>query len=409
MQNSVMGVLEFVLIASAAAASPQVELSTLEGAEHQGELADLNATALTLKQDDGELKLPLADLLGVRFVSAEPLPPPDRRLSRVVFYDGTRFGCSGVTASGRQAVLDSPQLGKVEVPRQAVESVRFDSDPVVDEAWQKLRDRERKRDLLVVKKKGEVVVLDFLEGIVGAIGEEEIRFLFGGDEIPVQRGKVFGVIYADRQAEPAKPVCEVLLHNSGRLPVKQIAFSGGEARATLLAGADVRIAPETIRELDFSLGKVRYLSQMEPREVNYTPFFDEDVHRWLIQYRRDMNPDRRPLQLGNKTYARGLCIHSKTSLVYRINTDYRRLKAVVGIDYAMAKEGAGDVHVVIYDATDRSDKKVLFEANVRGTDKPREIDLDVSEVRDLEILVDYGSDGLDISDWLDLADARVTK
>ena len=63
---------------------------------------------------------------------------------------------------------------------------------------------------------------------------------------------------------------------------------------------------------------------------------------------------------------------------------------------------------MISDATNRSAKKVLFEADVRGADKPREIDLDVSKVRDLEILVDFGGD-LDIADWLDLADARVTK
>ena len=48
------------------------------------------------------------------------------------------------------------------------------------------------------------------------------------------------------------------------------------------AGGDVEIAVEQIRELDFSLGKVLYLSQMEPRETKYTPFFDVE-----FKYRRD--------------------------------------------------------------------------------------------------------------------------
>jgi len=154
------------------------------------------------------------------------------------------------------------------------------------------------------------------------------------------------------------------------------------------------------KSLDFSLGKVKYLSQMEPREVKYTPFFDVE-----FKYRRDKNLDGDPLRLGSKTYARGLCIHSKTIIVYRINTDYRRLQAVIGIDRAVAMKGLGDVHLVI---SNRDNKKVLFEADVRGTDKPRTIDIDVSQVRDLQILVDFGGD-LDISDWLNLADARVTK
>ena len=61
------------------------------------------------------------------------------------------------------------------------------------------------------------------------------------------------------------------------------------------------------------------------------------------------------------------------------------------------------MHVVI-----SGDGNPLFEADVRGSDPPRELDLDVTDVRDLEILVDFGGD-LDISDHLDLAEARVIK
>jgi hypothetical protein len=74
---------------------------------------------------------------------------------------------------------------------------------------------------------------------------------------------------------------------------------------------------------------------------------------------------------------------------------------VAGIDQLVARNGRGDVHVVI-----SGDGKPLWEADVRGTGEPQTLDLDVSGVRDLEILVDFGSD-LDISDHLDLADARV--
>ena len=398
-----MGLLKLLLIAASVAAAPQVELSTLADEEHRGALVKLDAAVLTLTVNGSESNLPVSELLGVKFTATKTTRRIDRKLSRVVFADGSRFGCSNVTATGRKAVLESPQLGKVEVPRSAVISFRFDSDSTVDDAWRKLHGRRRKRDLLVIKKKGEVVVLDYLEGIVGAIGKQEIKFLFSGDEIAIQRDKAFGVIYADQKTAAARPVCEVLLNDSGRLKVDKIAWDGTQLTAALSAGGNVNIALDAIAALDFSFGKIRYLSQLDPRETKYTPFFDIE-----FKYRRDKNLDGDPLRLGDKTFKRGLCIHSKTILLYRINTDYRRFKAVIGIDYARARDGLGDVHVVISDATNRNAKKVLFEADVRGADKPRELDLDVSKVRDLEILVDFGGD-LDIADWLNLADARVTK
>jgi len=398
-----MAVLHLALFAVAVAAAPQVELSTLTGEEHRGELVALDGTSLTLKKGDKEVKLPLAGLLGVRFTA--DAPRVDRGLSHVLFRDGSRFRSAKANVSGRRGDFAGGQLGSFSVPRTAVLSVRFDAERSLDGAWSKLLDRTRKRDLLVIKKK---TVLDFLEGSVLSVGEKEVTFLLGEDEIPVPRAKVFGVIYADRKTAAPKPVCEVILHNSGRLLATQLEWIGTAAKATLSAGGEVEIPGESIRELDFSLGKVRYLSQMEPREYAYVNFWGEKSENILalFKYRRDKNQGGQPLRLGNKTYARGLSIHSKTTLVYRINTDYRRFKAIVGIDYFSAQNGGGDVHLVI---SNRDNKKVLFEADVRGTDKPRVIDLDVSRVRDLEILVDYGGDNLDIGDWLDLADARVTK
>lgn len=395
-----MGLLHFALFATAIAAPPQVELSTLSGQQLSGELTALDDSSLTLTKADGPVKLPLDDLLGVRFTSEASSKPVQRDSLQVLLRDGSNFHSAKITATGRTATFSSPRLGDFTVPRPAVLGMRFDADRQVDDAWDKLLKRERKRDFLVIKKKGDVVVLDFLEGIVLSVGDEEVKFLLAGDEIPVPRAKVFGVIYADRETETPKPLCEISLHHSGKLLASKLQWTGSEAKATLSAGGDVTIAATEIQNLDFSQGKIRFLSQMEPRETKYTPFFDVE-----FKYQRDKNLDGDPLRLGSKTYSRGLCIHSRTSLVYRINTDYRRLQAVVGIDHAVAMKGLGDVHLVI---SDRDKKKVLFEADVKGTDDPQVIDVDVSQVRDLEILVDFGGD-LDISDWLNLADARVTK
>ena len=45
-------------------------------------------------------------------------------------------------------------------------------------------------------------------------------------------------------------------------------------KARLVSGGDVAIPAAQLAALDFSAGKIRYLSQLEPRDVQYVPFFD---------------------------------------------------------------------------------------------------------------------------------------
>ena len=193
-----------------------------------------------------------------------------------------------------------------------------------------------------------------------------------------------------------KPVCEISTAGGDFIKAQSASWNEGKLQIGLLGAATASLPGDQILSLDFSSGKVRYLSQLEPREVKYTPFFDQ-----VWTYCRDHPRDGGALRLGNKEYARGLWIHSRTLLKYRLNGDYRRLQAVMGIDQAVAP--LGNVHVVL-----SGDGKTLYESEVRGSDAPRNLDLDVAGVRDLSILVDFGGD-LDIADHLDLADAKVIK
>jgi hypothetical protein len=88
-------------------------------------------------------------------------------------------------------------------------------------------------------------------------------------------------------------------------------------------------------------------------------------------------------------------------VVYRLPDRFHRFKAVAGIDDRVHPRGS--VHLVI-----RGDDRVLFEADVAGTDVPRNLDLDVTGVRRLSILVDFARE-LNVGDQLLLCDARVIK
>jgi hypothetical protein len=264
-----------------------------------------------------------------------------------------------------------------------------------------LTEKGTKEDLVVVQKSE---VLDHLDGVVGQIDEAAVKFLLDGDEISVKREKAFGIIYA-RKPSNAKIAARVELANGDRVSVKSISGDGAQWQLESLAGPTWTIPATQLVHADFSLGKVVYLSAIEPRSVKFTALLGFPAGTIPYgEYRRDRNLDGRPLRLHGKTYARGLAIHSKTEMVYRLGGEFRRFQAMMGIDDEIINPNWGAVSVRI-----SGDRKELYTGVCKPRENPVPLDLDVKGVVELEIVVDYGPDMDDISDRLHLADARVVK
>jgi hypothetical protein len=409
-----MAVWHIVFVAAAlnfpAEGAPAAEIETLKGERHAGELVSLDASAATLKSGENSATVPLADILELRF-PANP-PPEVSTGARVLLLDGTRLTLSAFTVTDDQARCET-SFGNFTLPVARISHVRFGiSTTKLDEAWTALLKRDSKNDLLVVKKED---VLDFLSGATGNVGDK-IGFLLEGDEVPVARDKVYGIIFHRRPSSLPKSICEVRLSGGDVLSITRFAWEAGHFKVRLATGPDLVIPTGQLAALDFSAGRIVYLSQLEPRDVKYVPFFEA----MFYEYRRDRSLDGTPLTLAGKAYARGLALHSKTTLRYRIAGEYSRFQAVAGIDDTVSQltrrdtepgpDGKPDerylsayVRLVI-----SGDGKPLFDSIVKGTDAPRNLDLNVTDVRDLEILVDFGNN-LDTADHLDLANARLVK
>jgi hypothetical protein len=380
-----------------AGGAPAAEIETLKGERLAGELVSLEAAQALLKSGESSTAVPLAEVLEIRLKGAAA-PEPSTGV-RVVLQGGTHLTLNGFSIAGDQARCEAA-FGSFTIPVARLVEVRFGiSTTKLDEAWAALLARESKDDLLVIKKED---VLDFLAGVTGNVGagaQDKIGFLLEGDEVPVAREKVYGIIFHRRAPNPAKTVCQVRLTSGDVLATSRFALERGQFSLRLTAGADLALTAAQVAALDFSAGKIRYLSQLEPRDVKYVPFFDI-----VYEYRRDKSLDGTPLALAGKTYPRGLALHSRTTLRYRIAGEYTKFQAIAGIDDEVRRNGDYSVRLVI-----TGDNKPLFDAEVKTRDAPRPLDLDVTGVRDLEILVDFGSDMLDICDHLDLADAKLVK
>ncbi len=379
-----------------------VDVTLLNGDQFSGLLQKLDDTTVSIQIDGENRDFDLKTVLDLKLKGTSATGAEESGQIEVRLTDGSRFSCRNVTVTESEAHLVTSALGRIVVPVKQVQSIRFGKETGnLRQRWAKLLEREDKKDLLVILKGGADPVLDHLPGSVGTIGEEKIQFLLSGREVTLTRSERFyGIIfYREPVVASSSPSCYLTLHGGDSLPVKGVKFAEGQFSLTLMGGTSVNVEPENLHLLDFSRGKLAYLSSMEPRSVKYTPYFDI----LLYKYARDRSLEGKPIRLGGKVYKRGLALHSKTEIVYRIGGEYNRFKAVMGIDENLRNRADGDVRVDI-----RGDGKSLYQVNVRGTDPPRELDIDVKGVRDLEIIVDFGG-YLDVGDHLDLADARVTK
>lgn len=397
-----------LLISLFLAEAPVVDVATLGGEQFQGQLDTISAESIVIKSEAKTQSIPVTEVLLIKSAGQSTSKEPEGAIE-IRLVDGTRLRVTQLTATSKTATAQHPDLGELRIPVASLWSVRLNtSDSKVDADWKQVLDRPMKKDALVVRK-GDV--LDHLDGIIGSINDVTLQFQMDGDDRAIKREKAFGFVYSKRESTAKKAMAQVELASGDQLAVKQVTWDGGKWKSKLVSGLDVDIVPAHFKSIDFSLGKVMYLSDLEPRSVKLTPFFDIPISFPINEYRRDKNFDGSRISLGDKTYSKGLAIHSLTQMKYRLGGDYRRFQATMGIGDEVP---VGDVDFVL-----KGDGKTLFQGAVRATEvdskgiaqrcTPQPLDIDVTGVNELEIVVDYGSDQRDIGDRLYLANARAIK
>jgi hypothetical protein len=178
------------------------------------------------------------------------------------------------------------------------------------------------------------------------------------------------------------------------------ALQSGDAETIALKssfGAVVNIPLADVRSIDVRSDRVVFVSELTSSEelvegIVYDP--------WPV--RRDRSASNTPISMAGRTFARGLGVHSRTTLSYDLGGAYETLLATIGLDDVVRPRGAVVFQVL-------GDGKVIFDSGlVRGTEPPRDIQVSLASVKRLTLLVDYG-EGLDIAGQADWGSARLIK
>ena len=401
-----MGGLVWACFAAAILTVPgEVQVRTLDGQVHIGQLAALTEQSVTVQTGSGAVNVPMeqvAELASKSATSAQAQPGAivagwvDESLAAVAEF---------TLQEGRVRVrLSAEGQQGLECSRRDLVWVRFQPETeALSAVWKRLVEGKQDTDLLVLRTEQG---LDYHRGVIHEVTAETVRFEVDREQIPVKRARVFGLVFHRAEGRSLPAGLGLLYDKAGnRWSIQKIRLENDQLQWTSPAGLSGTTALADLVRLDVSQGKIVFLSDLEPESVRWTPFLGAAEtpasQREFFAPRKDRALDPRPIQLGGKKYAKGLAIHSRTEMVYRLPRPFRRLQAVAGIDDQIRP--AGHVQLVI-----RGDDKVLLDQAISGSDPPKPIDLDISGVRRLVILVDFGQD-MDIGDHLLLGDIRLVQ
>ncbi len=397
-----------MLTAPALGALP-VTVQPITGPSVSGHLQQLSIDQAVVTVDGKPRTLPARDLQSITMpgVAKEKAATTDDTVL-VELTGGSRLRATRYEVAGGKATITLPSQTLPAEPN-AIASVRFHApSPTLDPQWLEIRHAAREADLVVVRRSE--TSLDQLEGVLHDVNPETIIFEFDDEKIPVKRTKLEGIIYFHATgAGGSKAACTVHDVNGSVWSVAKLALTEGSFQLVTTSGLTATLRADQVTRIDFASGNVVFLSDIQPEQTVWTPFVAPRIgaNRLARMYRPRLNRgfEGEQLWLGpaNKPtrYDKGISIHSRTLLTYRLGSDYRRFTAEAGIDSRL--RGRGDVELVI-----TGDSKQLLRRSVRGSDPPFSIDLDVQGVKRLKILVDFG-DRLDVADHLNLCNARLIK
>ena len=187
------------------------------------------------------------------------------------------------------------------------------------------------------------------------------------------------------------------LRDGTRVAADSISADGEQlAIASASFAESPRIDPRDVSYLQSRGGRVAYLSDFEPAAYRHEPYLELP---W--PYRRDRNALDGVLVVGDRTYAKGLGLHSAARLTYELDVRHARFAAAVAVDDAA--RGRGSVVFRVFLRRGEELEEAFASPVMRGGDGPRPIVVDLAGATELSLVVDYADRGdeRDYADWLD--------
>jgi len=404
----------FLLLTTLPSPAPAADVVLLSGKSVKCTITTVDPQFLTVKEDGGIItKLNVKEiasvelggkLLDLKTASFDEIELTDGSILRVQQPTNVDDGQKTLFKAKKVLVAALPGPKDIAAPTADLPLttlyylMRSGHDSSAQAAWKTSLARKEKRDSLILKTG------DNQQRLLGTVldgNEAGDRINFEdekGAKNPYPLARVVGLIFNQPPRDVIPPtICKVIDVFGNTLVATAIDFEGSGAKVTTVSGAIVTYPSAiALARLDFSQSNVTYLTTLTPTVVA-----PEDLTELFLTYTVDKTRQAKPLQLASKTYPKGLCIFGGVSLTYKLGGDFREFKALVGIDDSIEVANSKVKLSIV------ADGRTLFTQVIGRKDKPRELALDVKDVKELRIVVEQ--DEPFYANCVNLCEVRVQK
>jgi hypothetical protein len=384
-----------MLLLCAAARGQNHELRPLTGKNVVGTLTQITSTEVVMTdKDGGKVVTPLAKVLAVQLGKPRNLEQVNH--SKVMLLDDTVLSVKSYKIKEKKIELTLLSGVPLVLPLNTVTGLHREGESqTLAKKWQDIARQKVKTDRIVIQRDGE---LNPLEGVIGDADEQGEKINFkrdGGAVIAVAIEKLHGLLFYRPEGVTENPVCRIFDREGSSFLATKVSLEGDELAATTVFGAAIKLKRDTLSLLDFNMGKLTYLSDMQPLRT-----VERSAIGLIVKYQRDTNLDGDPILLAGQTYDKGLSMHAYTELEYNLGGQFKDLKGVLGVDPRTGAES--QALVTIYCDGEKQFQETITVKEVRP------ISVNVKDVQKLRIVV--GSrDFTNLHDHVTFAGARVSQ
>lgn len=395
------------------------EIHPLKGAPVKGDIVSVSDKEVVFTQGDKKVTTPIKDILKIDFREIGKIPF-GKSYALVELADGSQLVADKLLLKKKELELTLLAGPTVKLSTSVVANILLDAAREDNRRdWKSRVLNMRGKEAVVTKRtvkekvkdtERESEIVSSLEATLGDGDETGTKISFAvtfeGSTTATTRplNTLRGLIFKNTLGPKARPVvCKVLDTLQDVVMVSSIAPIPGGLSVTTPADAKIDFKYDQIAQIDYTKGKLDYLSDLPPGKLIAKSNLDEDDNpdQWHVY--KDSNLNKRPMVVGGVTFAKGLALKPYVEMVWDLKGEYREFEAVVGIDDGVSAAGA----VIL---TIEADGKELTNMTVSSEDKnrSRKVTLNIKDAQKLRIIVK--SDGeFDTARHVDLAEAKVRK
>ncbi|MHB1035177.1 MAG: NPCBM/NEW2 domain-containing protein [Pirellulales bacterium] len=380
---------------SAPARAGTAEAVPVEGPRFRAELAAVDGSGtVTFFASDRQRKFAAADL--VRWGTfAEPAGE-----IQVLLADGGVLVAENVEAGKDRLTADTALFGRVSMPIERAAGILFRSPlspPRRDRLAAKVLAPDGETDRLFLDNGDEVrgtILAIAPSGTAGADRPPVVEIETEAGSVRVLLEKIdalaFNPALVARAAKPG-PRIVVGFRDGSRWTAAAVSVDKAKASLDIAAGLRIEAPAAALVALEPLGGRATYLSELRPAVYRQTPFLDIP---W--DFRPDGNVLGGALRAGGKLYLKGLGVHSRALVTYKLEKPWKRFEADVAVDDAAAGRGSV-VFRVLVDGREQYASPI-----VRGGEPPTAVSVGLAGAKEITLVVDYADHGdeLDYADWL---------